>query len=75
MSQFVLILFTLEKFDYVFIVSMPMTHVDSIIVAQENMMVHFPKLSKEHVDDEDNFWDKMFKMFDMELLETKVILG
>jgi hypothetical protein len=54
---------------------MPMTHVDSIIVAQENMMVHFPKLSKEHVDDEDNFWDKMFKMFDMELLETKVILG
>jgi len=53
---------------------MPMTHVDSINVAQENTMVHFPKLNKEHVDVEDNFWNEMFNMFDMELLETKVIL-
>ncbi len=66
--------FTLENFNYVFIVSMPMTHVDSINVAQENTMVHFPKLNKEHVDVEDNFWNEMFNMFDMELLETKVIL-
>jgi hypothetical protein len=37
--------------------------------------MHFPKLSKEHVKVENNFWNEMFKMFDMELLEAKVVFG
>jgi hypothetical protein len=39
------------------------------------MMVQFPKLSKEHVEVEDNLWNEMFTMFNMELFETKVIIG